>query len=222
MFGCQKWILAAVLVSAPTLASATDAWVTRGSAVINNQQVADNIARVLQARGQFNGCQIMIEFTRGTAKLGGTVLQPLQLAQAEQLARTVTGVVHVQNQLQISGGTATQVTVSNAIGTAQLHLTNNLAIQNGNAPNHIPAASSNYNTSSIAPSTNYNIASFPPYAWPSYASHPNYAQVTYPQQYSPRAWPFIGPFYPYPQVPLGWRKVTLEWDDGWWFLDFDD
>ena len=42
------------------------------------------------------------------------------------------------------------------------------------------------------------------------------------QQYSPTAWPYIGPFYPYPQVPLGWRKVTLEWDDGWWFLDFKD
>lgn len=26
----------------------------------------------------------------------------------------------------------------------------------------------------------------------------------------------------YPQVPLGWRKVTLEWDDGWWMLDFSD
>jgi len=23
-------------------------------------------------------------------------------------------------------------------------------------------------------------------------------------------------------VPLGWRKVTLEWDDGWWMLDFKD
>jgi hypothetical protein len=44
--------------------------------------------------------------------------------------------------------------------------------------------------------------------------------VTYPKQYSPTAWPYIGPFYPYPQVPLGWRKVTLEWDDGWWMLDF--
>ena len=39
--------------------------------------------------------------------------------------------------------------------------------------------------------------------------------------YSPTAWPFIGPFYPYPQVPLAWRKVSLEWDDGWWFLDFN-
>ena len=40
------------------------------------------------------------------------------------------------------------------------------------------------------------------------------------KQYSPTAWPYIGPFYPYPQVPLAWRKVSLEWDDGWWFLDF--
>jgi hypothetical protein len=66
----------------------------------------------------------------------------------------------------------------------------------------------------------YENAQMPGYAWPSYASHPNYAALTYPKQYSPTAWPYIGPFYPYPQVPLAWRKVSLEWDDGWWFLDF--
>lgn len=68
----------------------------------------------------------------------------------------------------------------------------------------------------------YDQPCMPNYAWPSYAAHPNYAAVTYPKQYSPTAWPYIGPFYPYPQVPLGWRKVTLEWDDGWWMLDFKD
>jgi hypothetical protein len=68
----------------------------------------------------------------------------------------------------------------------------------------------------------YDHPQMPGYAWPSYASHPNYAGVSYPKQYSASAWPYIGPFYPYPQVPLGWRKVTLEWDDGWWFLDFKD
>jgi len=68
--------------------------------------------------------------------------------------------------------------------------------------------------------TRYDHPQVPSYAWPTYASHPNYAAVTYPKQYSPTAWPYIGPFYPYPQVPLGWRKVTLEWDDGWWQLDF--
>jgi hypothetical protein len=66
----------------------------------------------------------------------------------------------------------------------------------------------------------YDNAQMPGYAWPSYAAYPNYAALTYPQQYSPTAWPYIGPFYPYPQVPLAWRKVSLEWDDGWWFLDF--
>jgi hypothetical protein len=68
----------------------------------------------------------------------------------------------------------------------------------------------------------YNNPNLPDYAWPSYASYPNYAEVCYPKQYSPKAWPYVGPFYPYPQVPLGWRKTTLEWHDGWWWLDFDD
>jgi hypothetical protein len=68
----------------------------------------------------------------------------------------------------------------------------------------------------------YNQPYLPDYAWPSYAAYPNYAEVCYPKQYSPKAWPYIGPFYPYPQVPLGWRKVTMEHHDGWWWLDFDD
>lgn len=71
----------------------------------------------------------------------------------------------------------------------------------------------------VAPAR-YDHPNLPGYAWPSYAAYPNYAAVTYPKQYSPAAWPYIGPFYPYPQVPLGWRKVSLEWDDGWWMLDF--
>ena len=68
----------------------------------------------------------------------------------------------------------------------------------------------------------YNQANLPDYAWPGYAQHPNYAAVTYPKDYSASAWPYIGPFYPYPQVPLGWREVELEWDDGQWYLDFND
>lgn len=68
----------------------------------------------------------------------------------------------------------------------------------------------------------YDQPYMPNYAWPAYAAYPNYAALTYPKQYSPTAWPYIGPFYPYPQVPLGWRKVVLQWHDGWWHLDFDD
>lgn len=74
----------------------------------------------------------------------------------------------------------------------------------------------------VAAGPRYEQPYLPNYAWPGYAAYPNYAAVSYPQQYSPSAFPYIGPFYPYPQVPLGWRKVSLEWDDGWWYLDFTD
>jgi hypothetical protein len=67
----------------------------------------------------------------------------------------------------------------------------------------------------------YDNPNIPEYAWPTYAQFPNYAAVTYPSQYSASAWPYIGPFYPYPQVPLNWRKVQLEWSDGHWDLKFD-
>jgi osmotically-inducible protein OsmY len=89
-------------------------------------------------------------------------------------------------------------------------------MQGGPMPMHSPGGNVG-----IAPAR-YDHPNMPGYAWPSYASYPNYAGVTYPKQYSPAAWPYIGPFYPYPQVPLGWRKVMLQWDDGWWFLDFKD
>lgn len=67
----------------------------------------------------------------------------------------------------------------------------------------------------------YNQPNVPDYAWPSYAQYDNYAAVTYPSQYDASAFPYIGPYYPYPQVPLGWRSSTLEWDDGSWNLTFD-
>lgn len=83
-----------------------------------------------------------------------------------------------------------------------------------------PIAAPNYIPTTHGPGIHHDHPNMPPYAWPGYAAHPNYAAVTYPKQYAPSAWPYIGPFYPYPQVPLGWRKVQLEWDDGWWFLNF--
>jgi len=61
----------------------------------------------------------------------------------------------------------------------------------------------------------------PTHAWPAYAQYPNSAAVTYPTQYSASAFPYIGPFYPYPQVPMGWREAKLEWDDGFWHLNFN-
>ncbi len=63
-------------------------------------------------------------------------------------------------------------------------------------------------------------ANMPNYAWPSYAPAGNFSAVGYPTAYPWQAWPNIGPFYPYPEVPQDWRAVTLRWDDGIWWLDF--
>ena len=63
-----------------------------------------------------------------------------------------------------------------------------------------------------------NPPKMPPYAWPTYAPYNNYSRVAYPELYPYNAWPFIGPVYPFPKVPRGWRSVKLEWDDGHWYL----
>ena len=69
------------------------------------------------------------------------------------------------------------------------------------------------------PPSYYDVNSprMPPYAWPTYAPYNNYSRVAYPQLYPQNAWPYIGPNHPFPKVPPGWRKVQLEWQDGYWW-----
>ena len=122
--------------------------------------------------------------------------------------------IHTTAATDVDFGTHARSTTAQqtATGTLTVNCTDgtpyNIGLDNGDGGGVAPAR--------------YDQPYMPNYAWPSYAAYPNYAQVAYPRQYSPTAWPYIGPFYPYPQVPPGWRKVTLEWDDGWWMLDFKD
>ena len=95
----------------------------------------------------------------------------------------------------------------------------------GNAPSPYVSANGNMPLpmgSTTQPAGRYDRPNVPPYAWPAYTPPNNTSQVGYPRLYCPDAAPYIGPFYPYPQPPLEWRKVTLEWHDGYWWLDFDD
>ncbi|PQO37153.1 hypothetical protein DTL21_04140 [Bremerella cremea] len=66
----------------------------------------------------------------------------------------------------------------------------------------------------------HHQSNLPGYAYPAYAPHPNFGAMDYPKTHAPAAWPYSGPFHPYPQIPPGWKKVALEWDDGYWYLDF--
>jgi hypothetical protein len=145
----------------------------------------------------------------GVTPVNGTSPSPAQLAPATAQPMYAPQ----QGQRPVAFAPAYSVAMANANANFPGHHLHRHAAP---APMYAPAMPE------AAPPARYDAPQMPGYAWPSYASHPNYAAVTYPKQYSASAWPYIGPFYPYPQVPLGWRKVTMEWDDGWWFLDFKD
>jgi len=216
----------------------------------DDQEIADFIKFRLQAeqqQGNLQGFNVDMRVEEGTVWFKGQVSnadQEMTILKTAQAAAHL-GVLQVVDDIEVSTARAPQVVAaptkdyaSQAIPTiVKQQPAKQVAYQQGRA--FIPATSASFGSStrSAAPTapitTTYSspAGNTPlPYAsapctgpdWPSYAAHPNFGNVSYPQQYSPSAWPYIGPFYPYPQVPLGWRKVTLEWDDGFWMLDFHD
>lgn len=85
-------------------------------------------------------------------------------------------------------------------------------------PGHTPGAPVPIYQAPPGPNPNLQKPPLPPYAWPTFAPYNNYSRVAYPTMYPYETWPFIGPFYPFPRVPLGWRSVSLTWADGhWWY-----
>jgi len=161
--------------------------------------------------------------TPASAPANGNVGRAQRVANSfNQSANQAVAVSHQQRRLEASMAPRRMTTARNAGRPIPVAYTQAPVMMEGaQAPGGpIPAYVS---ATGAGPSpARYDQPNLPNYAWPSYSSYPNYASLTYPKQYSPTAWPFIGPFYPYPQVPLGWRKVTLEWDDGWWMLDFKE
>ena len=214
-----------------------------GPAPENNQVMAERIGAAL-SKAQLSGYQIKIHFAQGTATLAGSVLSPAQKATADEVVRNIPGVNSVNNQLQVKSAANPQQYVQ------QVNYQDNGAVQPPMIPPMGPMGppapapgypgdgmmAPGYPGGMMAPGgpagvygtavpgsnpTIYNQPYLPNYAWPAQAQYPNSAAIQYPKQYAASAWPYIGPFYPYPQVPLGWRKASLEWDDGHWMLDFD-
>lgn len=200
--------------------------------VPSNQQVAEQIGGALYKAG-LQGYDISIHYQKGIATLSGPVATPAQRAAAENATRQIPGIKQVVNKLEVSQPVAQRAAVpqqpapqgppmSRAAYSQQLAP----AAYAQQAPPAIAAPSPMMQASASAPMA-MGGAGFlshphlPAHAWPAYAQYPNSAAVTYPTQYSASAFPYIGPFYPYPQVPLGWRDVRLQWDDGFWHLNFN-
>ncbi len=204
-----------------------------------NQETADQVASNLKYYGNLSGrYSLDVNVENGTAVLSGYLADQSQLDRVIEIARRSPGVTKVVTTLTVqntaaqvansplNGGvtqtamqqevltpiSATESAQLAAPGSSSMAVSGNQPLPMGaNTPMPIGGAS-----------TQYEQPNLPNHAWPSYAAYPNYAGVCYPKKYCADCFPNIGPFYPYPEVPAEWRKVTLEWHDGYWYLDFDD
>ncbi|MCA9116090.1 MAG: BON domain-containing protein [Planctomycetaceae bacterium] len=208
----------------------------------DNQQIAEKIAEALQA-AKLSGYDVEIRYQNGVCLLTGSVATAEQKEAATANTRQVPGVLRVDNRLQVAGAaarpaprqTASRVNPAAYQGQPPMPPMPPAGYQGG--PPMPPGAGypgGGYPGAGIggppAPAyghagagnagTVFNNPNLPQSAWPTTAKYPNYAAVSYPSQYSASAFPYIGPFYPYPQVPMGWRQAQLEWDDGFWKLNF--
>jgi osmotically-inducible protein OsmY len=203
-----------------------------------NQAVAQQIADSLSQMGLV-GYDIEIRYNNGVATLAGEVATVGQRQAASAAVSQIAGVQSVNNQLRVSGpisqtayGPGAMPMAAGQPNMMQQQMMQQQMMMQGQGPQG-PMTQAGYMQPGMqmdprmAPSptgyapTSFNHPQLPSHAWPSYAQYPNSAAVSYPTQYSASAWPYIGPFYPYPQVPMGWREVSLEWDDGQWQLNFN-
>jgi hypothetical protein len=195
-----------------------------------NQTLADDVAYRLRSTGNTGGADISIVAQDGTVTLSGTAKDAAQKAILVAAAKGVTGVIVVRDNIRVTNAGILQVQ-DPPVGLPPLTpaplspIGPGFGDSLGGAP-PMPVAPGMANPivepaplgipGQAAP--DLQAPNLPPFAWPTYAPYNNVSRVAYPHAYPYNAFPFIGPFYPFPKVPLGWRKVTLEWEDGHWYM----
>jgi hypothetical protein len=193
-----------------------------------NQVTANAVASALKSSRSLSAYRIEIETNNGVVTLAGSVKNGTQKRDALALASKVAGVTSVVDQIRVidarvrpaqyqpqqvamggglfhHGGSAESAPMYEGATSAPMAAPDGSPVPEGPAAMGAPIGAG---------------PSQPNYAWPSYAPTGNFSAVGYPTAYPWQAWPNIGPFYPYPEVPQDWRAVTLRWDDGIWWLDF--
>lgn len=190
----------------------------------NNQTVARAIAARLRQSSSLKNYKIDITFQDGRLELTGQVSDRAQSVEAERLAHTVPGVQSVVNHLQVASASRADLLQAQILQPPPIE---GPSVKFGGKPGEEklppttppppePTPVYQGHPPGAAPNAHYPPR-MPPYAWPTYAPYNNYSRVAYPTLYPYKSWPFIGPMYPFPKVPLGWRSVSLTWQDGFWW-----
>ena len=205
----------------------------QGIAPTANQSTADAVASTLRQSQSLSGYRIEIETKNGQVTLTGSVATKQQRNEAIALAKSVAGVRRVKDQLAVSGDKSVSRVQYSPIargGHGGGMITGGTSVGGGvpSGPVYSTAAPATGMEGGPMPEGPAGMPGgsvtgqpgAPNYAWPNAAPYPNFSAVGYPTAYPWQAWPNIAPPYPYPEVPLDWRAVTLRWDDGIWWLDF--
>lgn len=186
----------------------------RGS---GNQQTAEAIAHAIAQAVPEQGYTVEIQYSAGVATLRGAVSNQDQKRRLVQAARGVGPVRDVITRLRLQAVSEAQTVAFHSVEPVEtLRRAETVEPSAPNAfarpvPQQAFAAREGYQ---------YDRSFMPNFAWPSFAPYPNYSAVQYPRCYAEHDWPYIGPFHPYPKPPLDWRKVSLNWFAGHWWLKF--
>jgi hypothetical protein len=215
-----------------------------------NQLVANDLAAAIAREVPDSGYTVHVQFRGGVAMLSGNVANPSQLHRILQAVRSRPGVQRVVNQIKVGDGSIRTVSYQEEVVPGPVPA----PMPAPGAPMEIQGVpgSPGQALTPVAPeyvfpqgaAPQYDAPFLPPFAWPARAPYPNYTAVQYPKHYGSTAWPHIGPFHPYPEPPLDWRKaklftmsglkpihgsqdpppewhcVKLRWEDGHWYLSF--
>jgi hypothetical protein len=191
-----------------------------------NQQLADAVKARIVAVPSVGGADLSVVAQGGTVRVLGTAVSAVQKDRVLAAVRATTGVTLVEDGIVVrsTGVVPAQFPAQTPppalapappapMGAPLAPPVPPAHLGGGNpvvepVPLGVPGA--------ITP--DLQAPPLPPYSWPTYAPYNNVSRVGYPEAYPYNAFPYIGPYYPFPKVPLGWRKVTLEWEDGHWYL----
>lgn len=191
-----------------------------------NQDLADAVADKLRSAGVAKGAKIDIDAQSGLVRLSGTVASDGQHDEILETCKKVPGIRRIESHLQSPTGGVQRTAGQMEGGVGPVPGPGSpYAVSSVPPPGAIPLPGGPIAAGDPLPMNGMPAMApvdpagprLPPYSWPTYAPYNNYSRVAYPQAYPYNAFPYIGPYYPFPKVPLGWRKVQLEWEDGHWY-----
>jgi hypothetical protein len=202
-------------------------------AAADNQTFANLVALHLRQSGQLRQYLINVTVQDGVVTLQGHVADPAQHDAALRLVQGMPGVRRVVDLVAVRGGVAPAAVTQAPLNepaplpkgpapTAQplpgLQPIPGMPPAGVPVPGQPPEPTPIFQAPPGHAPHGMQAPPLPPNAWPTYAPYNNFSRVAYPTLYTPNTWPFIGPMYPFPKVPPGWRSIHLNYYDGhWWY-----